>query len=246
MSLGFAVKHRDPWVKETRFGDWFQATQVWDRYVLGEAVGELLRLLESTPGTPIAQPRVLDVGCGGGAAFPIIEHHLQPSSIVAIDIAPRMVEAARDRVREVASPVEINLENVEKLSASDESFDVVFCHQTVHHLNDQDAAVHEFLRVLKPGGLLLFAESCRSFIHSLPVRLLFHHPDGVQKTSDEYLRLLKGAGFVFSERQVSNPYPFWSRPDFGLMERFGGRTPSRREHTQVNVVARRPHGSPSR
>ncbi len=239
------MNQRDPWVKETRFGGWFQATHIWNRYVLREAVEEFRRLLESAPGPETAtvspNPHILDAGCGSGGAFPLIEQHLGPSAIVAVDIDPQMIRNARDAARSVACPVEVRLESVEKLSFPDESFDVVFCHQTVHHLSDQEAATHEFLRVLKPGGPLLLAESCRSFIDSLLVRILFRHPAGVQKTASEYIALLEGAGFSLSKRQVSTPYPLWSRPDFGLVERLGGRTRTKREDTQVNVVAQRPH-----
>jgi ubiquinone/menaquinone biosynthesis C-methylase UbiE len=63
----------------------------------------------------------------------------------------------------------------------------VFCHQTFHHIVEQEAAMAEFFRVLKPGRVLLFAESTRRYIHSLPIRLLFRHPMEVQKTAEEYI-----------------------------------------------------------
>ena len=38
------------------------------------------------------------------------------------------------------------------------------------------AAVRGFHRVLKPGGMLLLTESCRRYILSWLIRILFRHP----------------------------------------------------------------------
>ena len=156
--MEFAMTEREPWVKDTRFGDWFQSTEIWSQYVLSEAVEVLVQLLRATPDARVQLPRVLDVGCGTGAALPLIARHLQPSEIVAVDIDLQMVRGARIRAREVDCPVEVLRENVEKLTLASESFDIVLCHQTVHHVNHATEAVNELHRVLKPGGWLLCGE----------------------------------------------------------------------------------------
>lgn len=120
---------------------------------------------------------------------------------------------------------------------------MVFCHQTFHHLVEQEKALAEFCRVLKPGGLLLFAESTVAYIDTWVIRWLFRHPMEVQKSAAGYLEMLRKQGFEFGERNVSYPYLWWSRAkDFGLLERFGLRKPEAfgvREETLVNVVARK-------
>ena len=124
------------------------------------------------------------------------------------------------------------------LPLPDASVDLLFCHQTFHHLVDQDAAIAEFFRVLKPGGTLLFAESTRRYIHSWIIRLLFRHPMEVQKTAPEYLALVRAAGFVVPDAQVSYPFLWWSREDLGLVERvLRIRPPAVREETLINLVA---------
>jgi hypothetical protein len=95
--------------------------------------------------------------------------------------------------------------------------------------------------VLKPGGLLLFAESTRAYIHSWIIRLLFRHPMEVQRSAPEYLAMIRDAGFFINPESLSYPYSWWSRPDLGIMERWFGVAPrAAREETLINLVAVRP------
>jgi hypothetical protein len=55
--------------------------------------------------------------------------------------------------------------------------------------------------------------------------------------------MLRTGGFVFTQRNVSLPYLWWSRAkDFGLLERLGlyRPKPGKRRETLVNVAARKP------
>ncbi|MBI1951978.1 MAG: methyltransferase domain-containing protein, partial [Acidobacteria bacterium] len=112
-------------------------------------------------------------------------------------------------------------------------------HQTFHHLRDQDSALREFHRLLRPGGALLFAESCRRLIESLLVRIFFRHPMHSQKSAQEYLAMLRAAGFEIKPGGISTPYLWWSRPDLGALEWLGRPVPTGREETLVNVAATR-------
>ncbi|MCJ8270969.1 MAG: class I SAM-dependent methyltransferase, partial [Psychrosphaera sp.] len=118
---------------------------------------------------------------------------------------------------------------------------MLFCHQSFHHLIYMEEAMAEYFRVLKPGGVLLFAESTKRYIHSWVIKWLFRHPMKVQKTADEYLELIRGSGFSIDDAQISYPFLWWSREDMGIMENlFGRKPPVEREETLVNLIAVKP------
>ena len=220
---------------ESRFGVWFLGTEIWVKHVLVRAVADLDRLVGSA--RPVA-PVVLDVGCGWGQSFRLLQDHFAPSRMIGCDIAPAMLVLAAAAARRHGLDVELHQADSASLPLPDGSVDLVFCHQTFHHLVDQHGALREFHRVLRPGGLLLFAESTRAYIHSWVIRLLFRHPMEVQKSAAEYLALIEAAGFTVAPEQVSYPYLWWSRPTLGIEERlFGIRPRAGHEETLVNAVA---------
>lgn len=228
---------RQDWVKESRFGDWFTTTDTWINRVLKIALDDLESLMTSKLDR---YPTILDIGYGNGHSLLMLDQRFHPDKLIGLDISPEASELAADKINACTSDVHILVNNAAAIDLPDNSVDMVLCHQTLHHINDQVAAVREFYRVLKPGGVLLMAESCRKFIHSWPVRIFFRHPVGVQKTDTEYLRLLEDSGFVVRPENVSRPYLWWSQVDFGLRELLGKKKSEDEEETLVNVVAYRP------
>ncbi|WP_175694786.1 class I SAM-dependent methyltransferase [Burkholderia ambifaria] len=232
--------HAPAYVPETRFGIWFLRTHTWEHHVLGVAIDDLKQLI----GAPLPKaPVILDAGCGQGKSFRLLGEAFAPGKIIGIDCHDDSLTHAAEAARRCATPVELHRADCTQIPLADSSVDIVFCHQTFHHLVDQQHALADFRRVLKPGGLLLFAESTDAYIKSWVIRLLFRHPMEVQKSADGYLAMLRDGGFTFDARNVSFPYLWWSRAkDFGLLERIGlyAPKPGKRRETLVNVAARKP------
>lgn len=227
-----------PHVEETRFGKWFLRTETWRVHVLERAMGDLVRLI---PHRQASYGVVVDVGCGSGYSLPKLAQRFAPRELVGVDIDPEMLRCARAEAERAGVAVKLVEAANTRMPLDDASVDLLFCHQTFHHLVEQEAALAEFLRVLKPGGLLLFAESTRRYIHSWMIRALFRHPMEVQRSAPEYLQMLRGAGFSVPASQVSYPYLWWSRGDLGILERwFGVQPPAQREETLLNLVAVKP------
>jgi len=224
------------WVRETRFGRWFLSTHTWYRYVLSEAIIDLKGLLAGRLPT---QPRILDAGCGQGMAFGLLEHHFQPATITGIDIDGEQIRKANAAAAELATPSTAIHGNASEAIFPAESFDLILCHQLLHHSSQQQETLAEFYRLLPPGGILLVGESCRSFIQSIPVRLLFRHPAMVQKDAQGYIDLLRAAGFVFTDNDVQTSRPWWSRRCLGMAQKLGiGRNIT--EPTEILIVAQKP------
>ena len=225
-------------VPETAFGTWFLRTYTWEHHVLRVALEDLKRLI--THPCPKA-PVILDVGCGHGLSFRLLGEAFQPQRIIGVDMHHESLTKAQSAAHGLGFPVELIAGDCRTLSCASESIDIIFCHQTFHHLVHQEASLAEFNRVLKPGGTLLFAESTDAYIRSWVIRLLFRHPMQVQKSAEGYLDMIRDYGFSFSAQNVSLPYLWWSRSrDFGLLERFGllqPPPPGKRRETLVNVAA---------
>jgi SAM-dependent methyltransferase len=221
-------------VPETRIGFWFLGTETWTRSVIRVALNDLERLI---PDRKSSYPVVLDVGCGQGKSFRPLVEHFSPQRLIGIDAEEKCLARARDEASKERIPIELRRRDLAALDLADASVDLVFCHQTFHHLIRQEEALREFHRVLKPGGVLLFAESTRAYIHSWIIRLLFRHPMHLQRSADEYMALIRANGFQFGPQNVSLPYLWWSRTDLGALEFFGFGVPAQREETLINLAA---------
>jgi SAM-dependent methyltransferase len=119
---------------------------------------ELLRL---APGS-----RVLDLGCGDGRHVRITRTMAGVTGI-ALDIGRDEVCKTRDALRELdRTPVAAGGAHPEaagwgvtrgsgyQLPFADASFDCVIISEVLEHLHEDDRAIDEISRVLRPGGLL--------------------------------------------------------------------------------------------
>jgi len=115
-----------------------------------DAVEPMLDAVEARPGM-----RLLDVCCGPGySAGAAAARGLQA---VGIDIAPAMIEEARQRFPDV----EFREGDAENLDFPDASFDAVTCAFGLLHLADSARAIAEASRVLRSGGKYAFTVWCR-------------------------------------------------------------------------------------
>ena len=97
--------------------------------------------------------RVLDIGCGTGQLAARIKEERPETDVVGCDFSAGMLSRAAARrhdVRWVRG-------DAGRLPFSDGMFDAVTSTEAFHWFPDQDAALAEFYRVLKPGGRLLLA-----------------------------------------------------------------------------------------
>ena len=96
--------------------------------------------------------KILDIGCGAGF-FGILLG--QKHDVTGIDLTPEMIDEARALAAAEHSSAAFAVMDAEALDFADNSFDVVISRNVMWNLPHPDAAYREWLRVLKPDGLLL-------------------------------------------------------------------------------------------
>jgi ubiquinone/menaquinone biosynthesis C-methylase UbiE len=106
-----------------------------------------------------AHGRVLEIGGGTGANLPYYGPAVTELTITEPD--PHMLRWLERRV-DGSDGVRVLRAPAEDLPFDDASFDVVVSTAVLCSVDDQPRAVRELRRVLRPGGLLLFAEHVRS------------------------------------------------------------------------------------
>ena len=99
--------------------------------------------------------RLLDAGCGPGSVTCGLAQIVAPGPVTGIDLSAAVLEQARSLAAERGiGNAAFETGDVYALEYGDETFDVVFANQLLQHLADPPAALREFRRVLKPGGLV--------------------------------------------------------------------------------------------
>jgi ubiquinone/menaquinone biosynthesis C-methylase UbiE len=107
-------------------------------------------------GAPLAGRAVLEVGCGrgGGAAF-VARHH-RPGRMIAVDRSPRAVAFCQSRF-DVAG-LRFQEGDAEELPFESGAFDAVLNVESSHCYGRIEAFFGEVRRVLRPGGVFLYAD----------------------------------------------------------------------------------------
>jgi len=119
----------------------------------------------------------LDVGCGTGfLSFELAE---RGHRVTGIDFAPSMLTEARRKAAERAVAVRFEHGDAEQLSYASHSFDLVMTRHVLWTLPHPEAALDEWIRVLRPGGRLVVVDSQADAASQLP-------PTENARTSQEY------------------------------------------------------------
>lgn len=105
--------------------------------------------------------RVLDLGCGGGLLSEAMAG--EGADVVAIDLAPDVLQVARLHALESGARVDYREIGAEALAAAEPgSFDVITCMEMLEHVPDPAAILAACATLLKPGGALFASTINRS------------------------------------------------------------------------------------
>jgi len=99
---------------------------------------------------------ILDYGCGIGSFIEkVIKYN--PKKIIGIDISEISINKAKKKSEELKINVDYRVDNCEKTSFDNNSFDIVYGTGILHHLQI-DKCLDEIYRILKSNGNLIFIE----------------------------------------------------------------------------------------
>lgn len=175
------------------------------RFYLSDEWTETKKFLPSNIGT------ALDVGAGMGiGSFALASEGWQ---VTSLEPDPSNLVGA-GAIRQLAVDSGLDIYVVEKwgerLPFKDNSFDVVYLRQVLHHAQNLQLMCKELYRVLKPGGRLIASREhvisnnlqLHKFLYNHPLHRLYGGENAFKK--NQYIQALKSAGFI-----VKNTFGPW-------------------------------------
>ena len=164
--------------KNTTREQWQTAAEAWYRWSptlhqwLGKATDKMLELAGISKGH-----RVLDIAAGAGEQSITTAKKVGAGGyVLATDISSNILEFAKQMAQQAGmNNIEIKVMDGENLTVEDETFDAVISRVGLIYFPDQQKALKEMLRVLKPGGkvaAIVYSTPEKNKFFSVPVSII--------------------------------------------------------------------------
>ena len=165
-------------------------------------------------GFPLSFERALDFGCGVGRLTRALADRFL--TCMGVDVSPVMIEQAR-RLNADKPACSFVVNTTDDLAfASDRSFDLIYCDIVLQHLPSHstiEGYIREFVRVLRPGGLLVF---------QLPSHIPLRHRLQLRRRLYAVFRFLRVPSRFLYERLGLYPIRMSSLPESDVVQRLEG------------------------
>jgi ubiquinone/menaquinone biosynthesis C-methylase UbiE len=164
-----------------------------------------------------ATGRVLEVAIGTGLN---LAHYPDEVQLTGLEWSPAMLDIARHRAGQLGRAVDLRQGDAQALEFPDAAFDTVVCTFSLCAIPDDQKAVAEMARVLRPGGLLLLADHVEaSSWYARAVQALIEVgsvPAGGEHFRRRPIRHVQALGFTIEDHD---------RLKLGIVERLAARKP---------------------
>jgi len=160
---------------------------------------------------------VLDCGCGSGILLEDLVNRY--GTVTGVDISSEMIGSTDPSIKEKTTNLVIG--DGEELPFRKESFDIILCRGSLHHLPSPAKALRDIYISLKPGGCLVLSEPCSdSLLLHIPRKVIIDKSAKFSDThkafpSKELTKLLSGLGFTIRGKER---FGFLAFPLCGLVD----------------------------
>jgi SAM-dependent methyltransferase len=149
---------------------------------------------------------VLDAGCGTGEALSWLHELVAPNgTVVGVDLSAAHLEAARHHLRPGVTILQSDLLGA---PLPVQSFDFIWCVNTIHHLRDPLQGINRLASLLRPGGRIALGQS------SLLPDMYFAWDARLERLTNEAVRSYYRERYGLDERDLTAV-----RGLLGLLER---------------------------
>jgi ubiquinone/menaquinone biosynthesis C-methylase UbiE len=164
-----------------------------------------------------ATGEVLEVAIGTGRNLP---YYPQGIRLTGIEFSPAMLELARRQADQLGRQIDLRLGDAQVLDLPDAAFDTVVCTLSLCAIPDEQRAVAEMKRVLRPGGQLLLLDHVAGaprWVRAIQWLLeKVTRPLGEEHLRRRPLLQVQAEGFEIQRRE---------RSKLGIVERLAARKP---------------------
>ena len=136
------------------YDDNYSYDKPFTKYKIDKKSREFVRLVKNN--LRKKNLKILEIGCGTGEYTRQIATRLPKTEIIGLDISQKIINIARKKCKPFAN-ISFVVQSAYDTSFKKNAFDIVCGFYVLHHLNIPKA-IKEFVRVLKPGGILFFYE----------------------------------------------------------------------------------------
>lgn len=154
---------------------------------------------------------ILDVACGTGELEVRLAEKFPDLNVCGIDLSEEMLASASRKLARCAH-MEFEQGDARYLGYPDATFDIVVCCSAFHYMREPVRVMHEFRRVLKPGGRVLIHDWCRDFLMAKLyniVRRAFIPSHYHVYTKAEMHTLMQQAGLTPTRTNTFTALGFW-------------------------------------
>lgn len=142
--------------------------------------------------------RILDIGTGPGFFAVILAQ--KGHQVTAVDISADMLQKARENARLYGVEIAFQLLDAQNLPFADDSFDLVISRDVTWTLQEPEAMLQEWRRVVKPGGRLLYFDA--NWYHYL------YNEDFLRAHQENQKMCLERGGFHYDKQDVMEEIAF--------------------------------------